>query len=204
MCPGGVVVATPTVSGELCINGMSHAARSGRYANSALVVTVRPEDFNSDNLFAGAEFQRRVERDAYKAGGGDFVAPACRLPDFLKGTSSHPLGSTSYRRGLAEADLSTLYPSFLMESLRNALEPFEKKMRGFITNEATLIGVETRTASPIRVIRDPDTLEATGAENLYPSGEGMGYGGGIASAAVDGIRTAEALLKKQGAIKSAS
>ena len=201
MCPGGVVVATPTRAGELCINGMSHAARSGRFANSALVVTVSPEDYGSEDLFAGVAFQRSIERAAYEAGGGDFVAPAARLTDFLKGTTSQTLGSTSYRRGLTSTDLGTLYPASVTQVLRDALHPFERKMRGYLTNEATLIGVETRTASPLRVLRHPDSLEAVGAAGLYPCGEGMGYGGGIASAAVDGIRAAEALLTTLGAQK---
>ncbi len=201
MCPGGVVVATPTLEGELCINGMSHAARSGRFANSALVVTVTPEDYGSDDLFAGPAFQRRIEKAAYDAGGGEFVAPACRVTDFLKGQSSTPLGSTSYRRGLTQTDLTSLYPKALTHALQKALTPFDKKMRGYVTKEATLIGVETRTASPIRVVRDSETLEASGAKGLYPCGEGMGYGGGISSAAVDGMRCAESLLAHVGAIK---
>ena len=178
---------------------MSHAARSGRFANSALVVTVTPKDYGADDLFAGPTFQRRIERAAYEAGGGDFVAPACRLTDFMKGKSSTPLGSTSYRRGLTQADLTSLYPPAVTEAMQKALQPFDKKMRGYVTEEATLIGVETRTASPIRVVRDPQTLQASGAQGLYPCGEGMGYGGGISSAAVDGIRCAESLLEKAGA-----
>lgn len=203
MCPGGVVVTTPTRPEELCINGMSHAARSGRYANSALVVTVNLEDFAGDaatDPFAGVQFQAGIERAAYQAGGGQFVAPAARLGDFMAGRLSRDLGSTSYRRGLVPADLSRLYPASMTEALRQAVQRFERKMPGFITNEAKLIGVETRTASPIRVRRDT-SLQAEGAAGLYPAGEGMGYGGGIVSAAVDGTRVAEAILERAGAYR---
>ncbi|MEZ4273514.1 MAG: hypothetical protein R3C68_19385 [Myxococcota bacterium] len=202
MCPGGVVVTTPTRDGALCINGMSHAARSGRFANSALVVTVNPEDFSAagyQGLFAGVDFQEACERRAFEAGGGNFVAPASRVTDVMAGKVSSALGSTSYRRGIEPADLATLYPEPVMAALRHGLRHFENKMRGFLTAEATLIGVETRTASPIRVTRDAQ-MQAQGASGLYPSGEGMGYGGGIASAAIDGIRVAEALLQQVGAV----
>jgi uncharacterized FAD-dependent dehydrogenase len=201
MCPGGVVVTTPTRPEELCINGMSHASRAGRYANSALVVTVGLPDFAphaSRGVFAGAAFQEAAERAAYLAGGGAYVAPAARLTDFAAGRVSQDLPATSYRRGLAPADLGTLYPSEVVAALRRALGDFDRKMRGFLTSEAKLIGVETRTASPIRVPRGDD-LQALGARGLFPAGEGMGYGGGIVSAAVDGMRAAEALLSSVGA-----
>lgn len=201
MCPGGVVVATPTEAGALCINGMSHASRSGRFANSALVVTVSEKDFVAagyTGLFSGVDFQSSVERAAYSAGGGRFVAPATRVDDFVAGKVSSSLGATSYRRGLWPSDLNTLYPKAVVEALRRAIRRFDKQMRGFNTHDATLIGVETRTSSPIRVVRGSD-LQALGAQGLYPAGEGMGYGGGIVSAAVDGMRAAEALLEKYGA-----
>lgn len=206
MCPGGVVVTTPTTQDALCINGMSHASRSGRYANSALVVTVNPHDFAAhatgtpvrDTLFAGVQFQESVEQHAYRMGGGAFRAPASRVTDFLAGRASSDVGPTSYRRGLQAADLTQLYPDDVITALQNAIRSFDRTMRGFITQEATLIGVETRTASPIRVPRGQD-LQCVGAQGLYPAGEGMGYGGGIVSAAVDGIRTAEALLQAAGA-----
>lgn len=202
MCPGGVVVTTPTRPGELCINGMSHASRQGRYANSALVVTVGPADFaemGHEGVFAGVQFQESIERGAYNAGGGDFVAPASLLTDFLTGKTSSEVGPTSYRRGLTPSDLGTLYPQPVIEALKGAIQSFERKMHGFICAEAKLIGVETRTASPIRVPRGAD-LQVVGLQGVYPAGEGMGYGGGIVSAAVDGIRNAEALLQKVGAV----
>lgn len=197
MCPGGVVVTTPTEPGALCINGMSHAARSGKYANSAMVVTVTPEDFaraGHEGTFAGAHFQEAIERQAYTAGGGSFVAPSLRLPDFLAGKTSSDLPATSYRRGITPFPIQELYPKVVIETLHEGLARFDQKMRGFITQEAKLIGVETRTASPIRVARDKETRMATGISGLYPIGEGMGYGGGIASAAIDGMRSADACL----------
>lgn len=202
MCPGGVVVATPTHAGELCINGMSHAARSGRFANSALVVSVGPADYAAagyTGTFAGVDLQLEVERKAYAAGGGAFVAPAARLADFAAGRVSSSLAATSYRRGIVPAALDELYPAPLVQALRDALPRFERSIPGFLTADATLIGVETRTASPIRVPRGDD-LQALGARGLYPAGEGMGYGGGIVSAAVDGMRVAEAALRAHGAL----
>ena len=201
MCPGGVVVTTPTEPEALCINGMSHAARAGNYANSALVVTVTPEDFvkaGHTGHFAGFQFQDEIERKAYVAGGGNFVAPANRVTDFLEGKTSQDLPATSYRRGLTPFPIQEIYPRPVIDALKQGLERFNGKMRGFVTNEAKLIGVETRTASPVRVVRDHETREAAGISGLYPMGEGMGYGGGIASAAIDGMRSADACLMTMG------
>ena len=202
MCPGGVVVTTPTEEGALCINGMSHAARSGRFANSAMVVTVTPEDFAKEGFhggFAGVDFQRQCETRAFERGGGSFQAPSLRVTDYVAGRVSQDLPDTSYRRGLVTAPLDGIYPDYVDASLREALAVFDRKLPGFISSEAKLIGVETRTASPIRIQRDKETLQAIGIAGLYPVGEGMGYGGGIASAALDGIRSAEALLQALGA-----
>ncbi|MEM6558756.1 MAG: FAD-dependent oxidoreductase [Myxococcota bacterium] len=201
MCPGGVVVTTPTHEGELCINGMSHASRSGRYANSAMVVSVSQSDYEKAGFrgtFSGLEFQRAIERQAYRAGGGRFVAPACRVSDFVARKSSAELPSTSYRRGLVPAELDSLYPESVNAILRRALSRFGRTIPGFVTEDAVLIGVETRTASPIRLPRTDDG-EAVGCHGLFPAGEGMGYGGGIVSAAVDGMRAAEHVLRGLGA-----
>jgi uncharacterized protein len=201
MCPGGVVVPTPTREDELCINGMSHASRQGRFANSALVVTLDPSDLEAwgyEGVLAGVDFQEACERRAYKAGGGQYRAPACLVKDFLQAKVSTDLGKTSYRRGLEPSDLRPLFPEPIIESLQAAFIAFESRMPGFGSSEARLIGVETRTASPVRCLRGKNG-EAEGFEGLYPAGEGMGYGGGIASAAIDGVRAAEALLKSEGA-----
>jgi uncharacterized FAD-dependent dehydrogenase len=199
MCPGGVVVTTPTEAEGLCINGMSHAARTGRFANSAMVVTVHPQDYQEAGFhgtFAGRLFQEKSEQQAYTLGGGLFTAPACRVDDFMQGKISQNLPHSSYRRGLTPAPIHTLYPDSVISALKEALHTFNQNMKGFVSSEAVLIGVETRTASPIRTPRDAHTLQVPGIQGLYPAGEGMGYGGGIVSAAVDGVRTAEALLEQ--------
>ncbi len=193
MCPGGVVVTTPTEQGALCINGMSYSNRSGRFANSAMVVTVGPQDFG-DALYGGVDFQERAERAAYELGGGAFTAPASYVDDFLEGRASQHMGDTSYRRGLTAAPLHALYPEPVISALQEALRTFATRMPGFASHEAKLIGVETRTASPIRVLRNAQ-CEMEGLPGWYACGEGMGYGGGIVSAAVDGIRCAECIVQ---------
>ena len=201
MCPGGVVVTTPTEPGALCINGMSHASRKGRFANSAIVAQVNAADFAKAGhvgTFAGVAFQDAVERAAYAMGGGDFVAPASRVDDFLAGRISTDLPGTSYRRGLVPGDLSALYPEAITATLKRALQRFGRTIPGFAGHEATLIGVETRTAAPVRLPRGEDGC-AVGARGLYPAGEGLGYGGGIVSAAVDGVRAAQSVLLALGA-----
>ena len=201
MCPGGVVVTTPTEEGALCINGMSHAARSGRYANSAIVATVGPEDFAREGFvgtFAGVQFQDQIERAAFVAGGGKFTAPASRLADFVAGRVSTDLPKTSYRRGIVPADVAGLFPAQVAATLRRAIARFDAQIPGFAGEEAVCIGVETRTAAPVRLPRNAEG-EAEGARGLFPAGEGLGYGGGIVSAAVDGMRAAEALLLRHGA-----
>jgi uncharacterized FAD-dependent dehydrogenase len=198
MCPGGVIVPTPTGPSELCINGMSHAARDGRFANSAVVVPVTYEDYGGDDALAGVRLQERLEQQAFSMGGGAFVAPAMRLADFVAVHPPSDVGATSYRRGIVAADLCPLLGARISEALRQALQRFDRGMRGFVSNDAQMLAVETRTAAPVRVLRD-ETGQAVGLPGLYPAGEGMGYGGGIASAAIDGIRSAEHLLRAHGA-----
>lgn len=203
MCPGGSVVPTPTSEGEVCVNGMSHAARSGKYANSAVVVSVSPGEYASfatsddraSRLLAGAAFQAESERVAWELGGGKFVAPAQRLVDFLDGRPSSEVRRTTYKRGVTPADLSLTYPSHVIDVLRAGLAGFDERFRGWVTDEAVLIGVETRTSAPVRIDRDSTTLQSVNAPALYPAGEGAGYGGGIVSAAIDGIRVADAILR---------
>jgi uncharacterized FAD-dependent dehydrogenase len=201
MCPGGSVVPTPSDEGELCINGMSHAARSGRYANSALVVTVEPSDyapFEGDEpgfgkLLAGMSFQRRVEAAAFHAGGGAFTAPAQRAADYLDGRV-RDVRRTTYKRGVNPADLRPLYPERLTATLQQALRTFQQRMPGYLSDEAVLLGVETRTSAPVTILRDRVTLQSLSHAGLYPAGEGAGYGGGIVSAAIDGLKVADAIL----------
>lgn len=198
MCPGGVVVTTPTEPGKLCINGMSHAARQGRFANSALVATVDAHDFAAAGFvgtFAGVDFQEALEKKAFEMGGGDFCAPAARVTDFLANRASTSVTATSYRRGLTPAPLHTLLPQAVTRTLQAGIRRFATMLPGFVTEQATLIGIETRTASPVRLPRDKLSYNALNTTNLFPAGEGLGYGGGIVSAAVDGVRAAEALLQ---------
>ncbi len=211
MCPGGSIVPTPTREGEVCVNGMSHAARSGHHANSAVVVQVEPGDFAEaehsegavDRLLAGVAFQERAEANAWSAGGGAFVAPAQNAVDFARGRPTSHLRKTSYKRGIVPADLGALYPAAVTASLREALQRFDRTMPGYLSEAAQLIGVETRTSAPVSIERDRATLQSVGVRGLYPTGEGAGYGGGIVSAAVDGLRVANALLDTLGATADA-
>lgn len=199
MCPGGQVVPTPTEPDGVVVNGMSHAARSGRYANSALVVTVEPSDFPLQGVFGGVELQRAAERRAGALGGGLFRAPAQSVPAWIGGWEDAELRKTSYTPGVTPANLRDIYPAFVTEALTGALKAWSKRMPAFVSQHAVLIGVETRTSAPIRVVRDPDSLESVSVSGLYPSGEGAGYGGGIVSAAVDGLKVADAILDRLGA-----
>lgn len=185
MCPGGEVILSSSAPGEVVVNGMSRLRRDSPYSNSALVVSVRPDDFSGSDPLAGVRFQRYWEEAAFRGGGGDYCAPAQNLLAFLGGKGA-PVQATT-RPGVREADLSSLLPPFVSESLRRALPHFERKMRGFVTSEATLIGVETRTSSPLRILRGEDG-ESLSHPGLYPAGEGAGYAGGIMSAAIDGLR----------------
>jgi uncharacterized protein len=195
MCPGGVVVPTPTEPGMQCTNGMSNSLRSSPLANAGIVAAVSPEDFAREGFegpLAGLAWQRRWEQAAYQLGGGGFRAPAQRLVDFLAGRPGRPPGPSSYRPGLTPADLSALFPPGMRGALREALRAFERRMRGFLSEEAVLIGVETRTSAPCRLVRGADQ-QSPGLRGLYPAGEGAGYAGGIVSSAVDGVRVAEAI-----------
>jgi len=194
MCPGGWVVAAASESGGVVTNGMSRYAREGANANAAYLVSVFPEDFGDAHPLAGVEFQRRWERAAFELGGRDFRAPAQLMGDFLRGEASTGPGSVAptYARGVTFTDLAACLPQFVSASLREAAPIFDRRMRGFASADALLTGVETRSSSPVRVLRD-DALQSN-LRGVYPCGEGAGYAGGIMSAAVDGIRCAEALL----------
>jgi len=195
MCPGGVVVPTPTEAGMQCTNGMSNSHRSSPLANAGIVVAVSPADFAAEGFtgpLAGLEWQRKWEREAYRMGGGGYRAPAQRLAAYLAGKPGAAPGRTSYRPGVAPSELSELYPARVQEALRAGLRAFERRMHGFVTEEALLLGVETRTSSPCKLVRGAD-LQAPGLRGVYPTGEGAGYAGGIVSSAVDGLRVAEAI-----------
>lgn len=188
MCPGGEVVLAASEPQRLVINGMSNRRRNGFFSNSALVVAVGPQDFGSTDPLAGVRFQRNWEEAAFVAGGSNYRAPAQNMLSFL-GRGRGPLKS-SCRPGVQEAELDRVLPSFVTEGLRKALPHFERRMRGFITAEATLVGIETRTSAPLRILRQEDG-QALHHPGLYPVGEGAGYAGGIMSAALDGLKAAE-------------
>lgn len=192
MCPGGSVIACASAHGELCTNGMSTKMRDSGWANAAVVVTVQKEEFNSADGLAGLDFQRQLEQRAFQLGGGSYHAPAQRAADFVSGRfpeGSRPPIASTYRPGITEADLTRLLPDFICEPMQRALLDFNRKMPGFVS-EGVLLGVETRTSSPVRILREPKTFHAVGLYGLIPTGEGSGYAGGIMSSAVDGIKAA--------------
>ena len=195
MCPGGVVVAAASEAGGAVVNGMSLFARDGENANSALLVNVLPEDFGEGDALSGVRFQREWERAAFLAGGGDYRAPAQRVGDFLRGAPSEGAGRVkpSYRPGVKWGSLDQCLPGFVTDAMRQALPLLDRKLRGFSDPDAVLTGVETRSSSPVRIERDAETLNGS-LRGLYPCGEGAGYAGGIMSAAVDGMRCAEAIV----------
>lgn len=231
MCPGGQVVCAASEEGGVCVNGMSRFARDGANANAALLVEVKPGDLSGDDVFAGIELQRRVEAAAYRAGGGDYRAPAQTLGDFLEGKGAADpsrMVVPTYARGVAWCDLHDVLPEFIVDAIREAMPLLDAKMRGFGDPDAVLTAVEARSSSPVRIVRDRATLQArlrdtqgasgcavgvaadraeseaagassvghieVGRTGLFPAGEGAGYAGGIMSAAVDGMRAAEAVI----------
>lgn len=201
MCPGGFIVPSATSPGEVVVNGMSPSRRDSKFANSGVVVSVELEDLFSYRQYgplAAMMFQAEVEKKACLAAGGRQAAPAQRVVDFTRKKVSNSLLDTSYQPGLVSTELSEVLPGFITESLKSGLIHFGEKMKGYFTNDAQLVGVESRTSSPVRVPRDPQTLEHVQIRGLYPCGEGAGYAGGIVSAAMDGERIAEAIaLRKE-------
>jgi len=196
MCPGGIIVPASTFPGELVLNGMSNSQRNSKWSNSGVVVSVEPNDipeYEKFGVLAQMEFQSAIERAAYEFGGGNIVAPAQRLTDFLKGRLSVNLPKSSYIPGTISAPLDEILPKFITSRLKQAMLVFDKKMHGFITSDALMLAVESRTSSPVRIPRNPDTYEHVSLKNLYPCGEGAGYSGGIVSSALDGINVASSL-----------
>lgn len=202
MCPGGVVVGGASEVGGVVTNGMSGQLRNSPYANSALVVNVREEDFVGTGPLAGVRLQRHWEQRAFELGGGGYLAPAQNLLGFLRLPGKGRV-LTSYRPGISEVELDSVLPPFIIDTLREGIIAFGRKLRGFVTAEATLIGIESRTSSPVRVLRDT-TFESVGVKGLYPAGEGAGYAGGIMSSAVDGARIADTIAAQAGAETAAS
>jgi uncharacterized FAD-dependent dehydrogenase len=194
MCPGGTVVAASSEEGRVVTNGMSQYSRAERNANSAIVVGITPEDYPGHPL-AGIAFQRELESRAFVLGGSNYDAPGQLMGDFVRGVASTEFGSVvpSFKPAVHLTDLATALPDYATLALREAFVAFDKQIKGYYKEDAVLTGVETRTSSPIRIKRHDDNLQSLNTRGLYPAGEGAGYAGGIMSAAVDGIRVAEAV-----------
>lgn len=193
MCPGGIIAPCATAPGEIVTNGWSPSKRDQATANSGIVVEIRPSDFAifGDSPLAALRFQQQVEQKAWVAGGKTQTAPAQRLVDFSSGKISSSLPTTSYKPGIASVELGEVLPDFVYKSLQLGFIEFGKSMKGYFTNEAVVHATESRTSSPVRIPRDPGTLEHVQIKGLYPCGEGAGYAGGIVSAAIDGEKCAE-------------
>ncbi len=191
MCPGGVVVASASEEGGVVTNGMSYFARDGKNANSALLVNVTPDDFGSDDPLAGMYLQREIEKKAFEVGGKNYNAPCQRVGDFLGivNDSENDVEPT-YRPDVKWVDMSEVYPGFITDSMKQGIIAMDRKLKGFANPGAVITGPETRSSSPVRIVRDKETMQSN-IKGLYPCGEGAGYAGGITSAAVDGIKVAE-------------
>jgi hypothetical protein len=205
MCPGGIIATASTSQEMLVVNGWSPSKRNNPFANSGMVVQVELEDVikgmrdkgrvtremqQMNNPLVLHDFQEMVERKAYAAGGGKFIAPAQRMTDFVNGKHSSSLPETSYLRGVHSVDLNEVLPDFISQALQAGFKSFGKKMKGYYSEEAIIIAPESRTSSPVRIPRDQEKLYHPQINNLYPCGEGAGYAGGIVSAAMDGIKVA--------------
>jgi uncharacterized FAD-dependent dehydrogenase len=216
MCPGGVVIPSATAGNQLLVNGMSPSSRGGRWSNSGMVVQINSDDLSDPGLQIECEesvaappdsplrvmaFQESLERLCWLMGNRRQTAPAQRMADFVKGKLSYDLPKSSYAPGLISSPMHFWMPKFISERLRKGFETFGRSSHGFLTNEAAIIGVETRTSAPVRILRDNDTLQHIETEGLFPCGEGAGYAGGIVSAAVDGERCAEAVAEYYKAIQ---
>lgn len=198
MCPGGFIVPAATSPGEVVVNGMSPSRRDSRFANSGIVVSISQNDYVKYSDFgplAGMHFQKFLEQTACVMAGGNQTAPAQRLMDFIKGVPSNDLPETSYQPGVSAQNMQELLPEQIYHGIKEGFRMFGKKMRGYLTNEAILLGVESRTSSPVKIPRDPVSLQHIRIQGLIPCGEGAGYAGGIMSAAIDGVNCAQAAFK---------
>jgi len=196
MCPGGLVVPAATAPGEMVVNGMSMSRRDSPFANSGIVVAIEEEDlkkYSKYGVFAGLQFQKEIEKTMFEAGDGSQKAPAQRMTDFIEGRKSKSLEDSSYIPGLFEAPLHTLLPVEIFNRLKEGLVEMGKKMPGFYTDNANIIGTESRTSAPVRIPRNSDTFMHPEIKGLFPCGEGAGFAGGILSAAMDGQNVAKAI-----------
>lgn len=196
MCAGGQIMPSISEPEHFCTNGMSLSRRSSPFANSGLMATLEPRQFGSDHVLAGMQLQRRFEALAFEVGRREYACPAQLASDFLKGRESSPPPKCSYPRGAATASLAELIPAEIARALRDSLPIFDRRWRGKFLENAVLVGPESRGSSPIRLSRDPHTLESAGLTGLYPVGEGAGFAGGIVSAALDGLRAAKSIVAR--------
>jgi uncharacterized FAD-dependent dehydrogenase len=196
MCPGGSVIGSASAKDEIVVNGMSNFARSAPNANAAVVVQVYPSDFE-DHPLGGMRFQKQMEQQAFRAGGGGGVAPASTLGAFLRKVTPRGFGGVtpSYQPGVASCDLWRVLPPFVAAGIAEGMKAFGRQLRGFDREDAVLTGVETRTSAPLRILRG-ENMESASHARLYPVGEGAGYAGGIVSAAIDGLKAAEAVITR--------
>ena len=191
MCPGGFVIPAATDQEQIVVNGMSPSNRGGQWSNSGMVVEIRPEDIAGDDPLRVMHYQEQIERDCWQQGNRKQTAPAQRMADFVNGRLSYDLPRSSYAPGLISSPLHFWLPSFVATRLQHGFKTFGRQAHGFLTNEAVMIAAETRTSSPVRIVRDPETLMHVRIEGLFPCGEGAGYAGGIVSAGIDGERCAD-------------
>lgn len=199
MCPGGTIVNASTNNTELVVNGMSNSLRNSAFANSGIVVEIQPEDYENfygKNLFAGLIMQAELEKIAFHNAGSRLKAPAQRLQDFVKGKLSSSIPESSYNPGLVSSPIHFWLPDFISKRLQKAFKSFDNKMKGFITNDAIVVGVESRTSSPVKIVRN-NNFESVSIKNLFPCGEGAGYAGGIISSAIDGMSAIKKIIELQ-------
>lgn len=207
MCPGGVVVPAGSGEGELVVNGMSASARAGRWANSGMVVEIHPGDFpefSSSCALEMLDLQESLEKNMFEAAGESIIAPAQRMTDFVEGKVSETLPQSSYAPGIQPADFNDILPPFISSRLKKGFMEFGRKAKGFLSEEAILLGLESRTSSPLRMDRDSESMQSISIRGLFPVGEGAGYAGGIVSAAMDGIRAVRAFADSADSADSAS
>jgi len=199
MCPGGYIMNSSSENGYVVVNGMSNSRRAGNFSNASVVVNVKDEDIKGDDVFKGILFQEKLERDLCKScnkSDSSYILPAIRLKDFMKSKLKNDLLNSSSLHPLQAVPLFNYFPEFISNSLREGFFIFNKKMKGFISDNAMVIGVESRTSSPVRIIRERDSFQSADIKGLYPVGEGAGYSGGITSSAIDGIKSANALIQE--------
>lgn len=198
MCPGGIIAPCATDTNEVVTNGWSPSKRNNPYSNSGIVVSIEPNDFKEfSNPFVCLDFQQKIEQKAWELAGKNQQVPAQRLKDFVERKKSVDFPRSSYQPGIVSIEMDQIFPKFVVERLRKAFIDFDKKMKGFVTNDAVLHAPESRTSSPILIPRNPSNLQHVQISNLYPSAEGAGYAGGIVSAAIDGMKCIEAIINKQ-------